>query len=201
MALFHVQPDFELWLASGSPRRKALLASLGLAPQIIIPDNAEPAPSADEEAESYARRAAAAKADWATARISSPKAIVIAADTIVCANGAILGKPVDYAQAVAMLTALNGKWHAVFTAVDIRIGPGRKLSFCEKTEVRFADWPLAALESYAQSGEPLDKAGAYSIQDQGAFLTDAVHGSWTNVAGLPLAKVAQCLLAEGVIGA
>lgn len=195
MAIF--QARRELWLASASPRRRALLEQLGLSPRILAPRNAEPEPLPGEPPQDYVLRAASAKSQWALEQAHG--CAIIAADTIVCANGAILGKPKDLAHAVAMLKALNGRWHHVYTGVIVTAPALQQASFHAKTAVRFANWPENVLRAYAGSGESLDKAGAYGIQDKGAFLADAMAGSWSNVVGLPLAPLIKILLDWDII--
>lgn len=197
--IFQLKRGLDLWLASASPRRADLLSRLGLSIKIIRPENAEPAPLPNQAPEEYANVTARAKAIWALSHLPQSRKAVIAADTIVCVNGAILGKPANSSEALAMLETLNGRQHEVYTAAEICLSEEESISILEKTTVQFANWPLAVLKAYAESGEPLDKAGAYGIQEKGAFLSTAINGSWTNVMGLPLAQVVGALLANGVI--
>lgn len=199
MRVFSFAPGYELWLASGSPRRKALIDQLGLPYQIIVPVNAEPEQLAGESPDKYVLRAAAAKAAWAQAQIAAGQAVIIAADTVVAANGCILGKPRTPAMASQMLMTLNASWHNVYTGIAIARAGLAPVLLCEKTAVHFANWPPAVLDAYLQTGDSLDKAGAYGIQGDGAFLADELRGSWSNVVGLPLCPLIQSLLALGLI--
>ena len=184
-------------LASGSPRRQEFLRGLGLAFSVTRPDAPEPLPDAGETPRDFALRAARAKA--AEVAPLYPGAAVIAADTVVALADEIMGKPTSQDEAVAMLTRLAGRTHVVCTGCSVRLPDGREASFCETSEVTMRSWPEAALRAYAAGGEPDDKAGAYAIQGQGAFLVERITGSWTNIVGLPLAELLVVLLALGVI--
>lgn len=203
-ALFHaIRP---LVLASNSPRRQDFFREQGLDFTLEIPEQDEPGPLPDEAPEAYALRAASSKAEQALRQLrrkNPADAVVIAADTIVTleedGKPFILGKPADEAEAVAMLTRMVGRSHEVITACCLLPLEGEGRAFADRTEVRFAPWPLPVLQAYAATGEPLDKAGAYGIQGQGAFLAESVHGSWTTVVGLPLNRVLAALLELGAI--
>lgn len=206
-----------LVLASASPRRIAFLHGLGIpVTSISPPEEAEPSPLPGEEAATYACRAARSKAmavfsllpassTDATAKgdsaksagpDSEPPALVIAADTVVVLDGAILGKPKDAEDAYTMLSSLSGRQHKVITGcVLLCPSLGKERSFAVSSDVLMWDCPKALLRAYASSGEPLDKAGAYAVQGAGAFLVKSLSGSWTNVVGLPLAELVQELLA------
>jgi len=176
-------------LASRSPRRKELLERLGLAFSVITADVDETVPEGqtpeDTVMEISARKAQAVFS-------GHPEAVVLAADTIVCHRGQILGKPEDIAQAVGMLRALSGRIHAVYTGGWI-LGPGVSEYFCEKTLVEF--YPLSEEEifAYVSSGEPFDKAGGYGIQGLGALLVKGIEGDFYNVMGLPIGRVSRIL--------
>lgn len=190
--IFQLPPGQKLLLASASPRRRELLASLGLEFAVCEAPCAEPPPEPGEDGTVYAARMAALKAQAIAPR---PDTIIIAADTVVCIADAILGKPHKEAEALRMLRILNGHTHVVCTAVHIGLPNGGAMAFQEVTQVSFGSWPEAVLATYAATGEPLDKAGAYAIQGQGAFLLERINGSYTNVVGLPLEKTARTLLA------
>lgn len=194
-AIFRLTPCQRLILASQSPRRRALLASIGLVFDMLPCHCLEPAAYAGESGAAYAARMACLKASSLPPQID---AAVITADTVVCLNDHILGKPIDELDALRMLRMLNGKTHAVCTGVHISLPNGATRAFVETTRVTFGLWPDAALAAYAATGEPLDKAGAYAIQGLGAFLIESIAGSYTNVVGLPLEKLMKALLAEGV---
>ena len=171
-----------LVLASSSPRRRELLASLGLTFSVRHADVDEsllPAESAFDAAERLARmkveRVAAEALD----------ALVVAADTLVVLEGEALGKPRDRADACRMLSALAGRTHDVVTGVACARG-GRVASGRETTLVVFAPMTQAEIEAYAASGEPDDKAGAYALQGIGGLFVERVEGSPSNVVGLPV---------------
>lgn len=198
--LFRLKPGISLTLASASPRREELLASSGLAFRIFPSPAPEPEPRREEAPEIYSRRCASAKGRACLKFIPDPNVIIVAADTIVCLDDQILGKPRDEADALRMLKILNGREHAVFTSVWTRLPPyGKKNIFTVKSLVRFASWSDAVLAAYASLGESLDKAGAYAVQGVGSFLAAAIEGSWTNVKGLPLSELLNLLLAKKLI--
>jgi len=193
--MFALRAGLTLCLASGSPRRRALLGSLGFPFQVCKPACTEPAPLAGENAAAYASRMAAIKTH-AAPQLSH---VLIAADTVVCINGQIMGKPGNTEEALAMLRKLNGREHKVSTAVHILLANGESSAFCEESTVAFGLWPDTVLKAYAATDEPLDKAGAYAIQGKGAFLVERVNGSFTNVVGLPLARLVNILLEKNVL--
>ncbi|MEW5774720.1 MAG: Maf family protein [Thermodesulfobacteriota bacterium] len=188
-----------LLLASASPRRRRLLGSLGVE-FTVLPGSAEPDPDPGEGPADYALRAARAKAEEAAAL--RPESLVIAADTIVVLGSEIMGKPRDEAHAVAMLTRLAGNTHQVITGCCLFPpgGNGRKpATFAAFSDVTMVPATREMLAAYAATGEPADKAGAYAIQGKGGFLVERVSGSYTNVVGLPLAKLCRALLDMGAI--
>ena len=198
--LFTLRPGCRLVLASASPRRRQFLEEWGLPFTLAQPTGAEPRPAPGETPEAYTCRAAAAKATAASQGLAATErgpSLVLAADTVVALEGDILGKPRDRAHALEMLLRLNGREHTVVSAVCLTPPQGTVRVFSDVSRVRFGRWPEAALRAYAHTGEPDDKAGAYAIQGQGAFLVDRVEGSWSTVVGLPLAPLAQALLAMG----
>ena len=184
-------------LASGSPRRREFLESLGLAFEVYGNGAAEPDPLPGEPPADYARRAAEAKA--ASVAAPRPSCVVIAADTVVALHGEIMGKPQDRADAVRMLTRLAGHTHEVVSACCVALPGGARETFHAVTRVTMWNAPPAALAAYAATGEPDDKAGAYGIQGVGAFLVGSIDGSWSNVVGLPVAELVRLLLHHGVI--
>lgn len=181
-------------LASASPRRRALLAGLGLTFQVVPSTASEEAVPGSEPGalvEELARRKAAAVA----ASLEEPdERLVVGADTIVVLADRILGKPRDEAEARSMLTALSGRWHQVFTGVAV-IDPvsGRTVSAHETTRVKFRCLAARDIAAYVATGEPLDKAGAYGVQGKGALLVECIDGCFYNVVGLPLVKLAAVL--------
>jgi septum formation protein len=179
-----------LILASRSPRRQALLRAVGIEFRVVIPEVEEMVPSrAPGRYAHIARRAALAKA--AAVAATQPET-VLGADTIVVSAGEILGKPRDEAEARRMLGQLSGGWHRVYTGVALACG-GRRLLGYERTEVAFRRLSKNEIDEYVHSGEPMDKAGAYAIQGEGAALVRSVRGCFTNVIGLPVPKVLSML--------
>ena len=168
-------------LASASPRRARILESLGVAHEIRVPRVDECIAQAEEPG-AAAKRLARAKAVCVTARAG---VVVLAADTVVVVDGRILGKPRSGIDAVRMLQRLSGREHEVVTGVCLRFG-GRSLVGCERTRVRFARLTRADARWYVRTGEPMDKAGAYHVDGIGALFVAAIHGSPSNVEGLPV---------------
>ena len=165
-------------------------------------------PLAGEAPAAFAERAALAKAHSVASLLleardnaeSSPLPLVIGADTIVVLRDNILGKPRNADDAFAMLSALSGNSHKVITGCAL-LSPDtfQARTFAVSSDVVMWDCPPELLRSYADSGEPLDKAGAYAVQGAGAFLIKSLQGSWSNVVGLPLAELVQELLGMGVL--
>lgn len=184
-------------LASGSPRRREFMHDLGLRFTLARPVAPEPFPEPGETPQAFAMRVACAKADEVAALY--PQAVVIAADTVVALDDEFMGKPASEDEAVAMLLRLGGRTHVVCTGCCVRLPKGREEVFCGTSEVTMHAWPKAALRAYAAGGESMDKAGAYAVQGQGAFLIERISGSWTNVVGLPLVELLQVLLTHGVV--
>ena len=205
-ALFVPAPGLRVVLASASPRRRELLASWGLPFTILTaPDEEEPRPAAGEDAAVYALRAARSKAARVRSLLppkDSASSLVIAADTVVCLEGRILGKPRDSAEALAMLEQLAGRTHSVTSAVALglpeRCPPPHEECLTDTARVTFAAWPRDVLAAYARTGEPADKAGAYAVQGRGAFLAERLDGAWSTVVGLPLTPLAALLLGRGL---
>ncbi|NDV21880.1 nucleoside triphosphate pyrophosphatase [Desulfovibrio sp. JC022] len=184
-------------LGSGSPRRKDLLGSAGLEFEIKPATCDEPAPYPGQDPEDYAIKMAELKAENVAA--NNPQAYVLGSDTIVVRDRDILGKPVDRDEAYQMVKSLCGHKHKVISGCALISPEGKKISYAVSTEVEFIDFNEAAVRAYAATGEPDDKAGAYAIQGQGAFLVKGISGSYTNVVGLPLARVIETLVDLGVV--
>lgn len=185
-----------LILASNSPRRRDLLQQVGF-PFEVDPAGIDESVLPGETPEAYAVRAALDKARVVAARHGS--GLVIGADTIVVAGGGILGKPVDRADAERMLGMLSGREHRVITGLAvIDAASRRERSGAAATRVWFRRIDPAELAAYAASGEPLDKAGAYGIQEKGALFIDRIDGCYFNVVGLPLALLGGMLKEFGV---
>jgi len=179
-----------LILASASPRRAEILRSLGI-PFTVAPADVSEDLLPGETAEAAARRLAREKAASAARR--NPDAWVLAADTLVFLDGAILGKPRDDGDAAAMLRRLAGREHGVVTSVHLRRGPDGGRGLAETSRVRFAEMTEEEIRWYVATGEPHDKAGAYGVQGLGARFIAEIHGSFTNVMGLPARVVYELL--------
>ena len=180
-----------LVLASGSPRRRELLERLGL-PFEVRPPAADERLRAGETPADAAARLAAAKAE----AVRAPGGWVVAADTLVELEGRLLGKPRDPEENRAFLKALSGRAHRVHTGLAVR-SPRAEVALVETTRVRFrelADWEIAA---YAASGEGLDKAGGYGIQEKGMALVAGIEGDFFTVMGLPVARLWEALAQLG----
>jgi septum formation protein len=178
-------------LASGSPRRREILARLGLRFEVDPPRREEDLPSPAEDPAAYAGRISAAKAAEVAER--RPGALVLAADTVVVLEGDVLGKPADAAEARAMLARLAGREHAVHTAVTVVAPDGSRATGSELTRVRFRGLQSEEIDAYVATGEPLDKAGAYGIQEYGATFVEGVSGCYFNVMGLPVVRLLALL--------
>ncbi len=181
-------------LASQSPRRRELLASIGVSVE-VRPGAADESVLPGEGAEAYVRRLSRAKAEAVPA---SPGEIVLGADTAVVLGAEILGKPRDEADAARMLRTLSGRTHVVWTGVHGRaLAPDgrseRSETIAVSSAVRFVTLDPARIGWYVSTGEPLDKAGAYAVQGVGGVLVRGVAGSVTNVVGLPLAETLALL--------
>jgi septum formation protein len=174
-------------LASSSPRRRQLLALLGLSPE-VVPSNSDETWRNGEAPAAHAERLAREKA----AAVARRGAAVIGADTIVVIGGEILGKPRDEAEAQAMLRRLSGREHEVYTAVAVAHG-GRVASGVARTVVRFRALDRATIAAYVATGEPMDKAGAYGIQGYGAVLVERIDGDYFTVMGLGLGLLVELL--------
>lgn len=186
----------KLILASASPRRRQLLAGLGLPFEAIAVELDEQGVN-EPTPDRLVRRLAVEKAERVARQ--RPDAIVIGADTVVVHGGEVLGKPRDASDAVTMLRRLSGQTHHVYTGVAVVCqAEGRELVEHEVTAVTFGELTPRAIERYVASGEPLDKAGAYGIQGVGATLVRRVEGCYFNVVGLPLYRLARMLAAFGI---
>ena len=174
-------------LASQSPRRRELLALVGIAHE-VRPADVDESPLPGEAPVPHAERLARAKADTLARR--HPDALVVAADTVVVIDGDILGKPRDAAHAREMLARLAGREHTVVTAVAVSRGE-RVASAVERVLVRFRPLSDAEIAAYVGTGEPMDKAGAYGIQGYGATIVERIDGDFFAVMGLPLATVVR----------
>ena len=181
----------ELVLASASPRRRELLALLGLRFR-VAPAGIDESPGREEPAADLAERLACAKAAAADTRPA------LAADTVVAIAGAVLGKPGDPAAGKAMLERLSGSEHEVYTAVALA-GDGGTAVAVVRTRVWFRNVDAVALAAYAVRPESLAAAGAYAIQGGASAFVSRIVGSYSNVVGLPLAETARLLAVAGLL--
>jgi septum formation protein len=184
-----------LLLASGSPRRRELLAAIGIVPDLIAPTDADETPRKAELPRALAARLALAKA--AAAAAAHPGHLVLAADTVVGVGRRILGKPEDAADAARMLALLSGRRHRVFTGVAL-IAPGqRPRTRLVDSALAFARLTPAQIAAYVEAGEWRGCAGGYAIQGRAASFARFVSGSHSNIVGLPLFETAQLLRGVG----
>jgi septum formation protein len=186
----------KLVLASASPRRAEILRVAGL--QFSVLSSAvDETPVPGESAQDLVRRLALAKAELVAARALGP-AIIIAADTVVVLEGAILGKPRTSEDARQMLEKLSGRTHSVMTGVAlIRLPDVERREFIETTHVHFASISNGEIVKYLSSGEPFDKAGAYAIQGLAGRYIPRIEGCYFNVVGLPLSRLCKELMELG----
>lgn len=179
-------------LASESPRRLQLLQSIGFE-VIVVPPKVIEEPLIGEGPKDMVLRLAQLKANAIYTVPGLPEGLpIIAADTIVCLDQIVLGKPKDNKDAARMLKMLSGRVHEVITGSIVKIGSNEKL-ISVTTEVSFRVLSEAQIDYYVKTGESLDKAGAYGIQGIAASLTDQIKGSYTNVMGLPVNEILQAL--------
>ena len=197
----------ELILASGSPRRRALLSQLGLPFRVLVPDVDE-TPLLNEAPIAYGLRLAQAKAQAVAERLhqgqtvlAADTVVILAADTLgVDEQGEILGKPQDADQARAMLRRLRARTHLVCTAFCLLALPTRQQHRqAVQTLVTMRDYSDAEIEAYIATGDPFDKAGGYAIQHEGFSPVAHLQGSYDNVVGLPLAEIGQALRRFGLL--
>ena len=191
-----------LILASASPRRKEMLQQLGLSFSCLTPDVAEHV-LPGEAPSIYVERIASDKARAVLqAIVPGGRELVIAGDTTVTLDGAILGKPRDAQEACDMLLRLSGKTHQVLTGVCLlRRQQGVvdfERLFAVSTDVVFKPLSLPEIEAYVRTGDPMDKAGAYGIQSGASHMIRAIHGSYTNVVGMPMTELYEELQTLGV---
>ena len=185
-----------LYLASGSPRRREILENLGFK-VIRIPADIDETPHSDENAADYVQRMAreknaAAVAQWFAAHGEPPEYPILTADTTVAYQNHILGKPETEAQAAEMLARLSGRTHQVLTSVCV-YWQGKARGVLQTSDVRFKTLSAEEISAYIRSGEPMDKAGAYGIQGLGGVFVEHLQGSFTGVMGLPVYETAALL--------
>jgi septum formation protein len=181
-------------LASMSPRRRALLAQIGV-PHTVVAAHVDESLLAGESPGEYVARLAQLKAS--TVRERGEALPVLAADTAVVLDGVVYGKPADRAEGLAMLAALAGRTHEVLTAVALASARAVALR-TNSSRVRFRDIAREEMQAYWESGEPRDKAGGYAIQGYGAVFIAELSGSYSGVMGLPLLETAELLREAGI---
>lgn len=194
-----------IYLASQSPRRSQLLDQIGVPHKLLLPAPDEDAESLEavlrgESPLHYVKRVTALKLDAAVLRMKNrqlPVAPVLCSDTTVALGREILGKPTDAKDAVRMLQALSGQTHRVLTAVAVQSGL-KRLSTVSLSRVTFAALSRAQIKAYADSGEPMGKAGAYGVQGLAAAHISGIHGSYSGIMGLPVHETAVLLRQVGV---
>jgi septum formation protein len=177
--------DMHVILASGSPRRRALLDMVGISYEVCIPDIEENTDKTDPA--EIVKDLSLQKAFSVAPKY--PEQAVLAADTIVEIDGRILGKPETEDDAFSMLKMLSGRTHSVYTGVTLIFPDGSRDSFYSETRVTMFDNSDDLIRDYISTGEPMDKAGAYGIQGAGAFLIKKVDGDYGTVVGLPVSIV------------
>lgn len=188
--------QMRLVLASTSPRRREILALLGLPFEVIAPDF--------DERVSYDRTPETEVLDFAVGKarsvaVNNPDRIVIGADTMILLDGVRFGKPAGTGDAKRILSALSGRTHTILTSVAIvDSGGGQGLEHLEKVLVKMRPYSHAEVEQYVERNESLDKAGAYSIQGHGCALIESMSGDYLAAVGMPLRPVAAYLKRRGV---
>ena len=185
----------DIILASQSPRRKELMGQIGLKFKVISPnvdEHMEGNPSPAQLVEELSLRKARA-----VERQADGEVLIVAADTVVALEGTVLGKPEDEREAFAMLSALSGNRHYVYTGVTV-LRDGRAVTQHEVTTVTFRELEPDEISSYIATGEPMDKAGAYGIQGLGALLVSGIEGDYFNVMGLPVYRLGRILAGFGI---
>ncbi len=188
-----------IYLASRSPRRGELLGQIGVTFE-VLPSDVDETVLPDESPEHYVLRLAREKAAVCVQRLAiqgMPPRPVLAADTTVCIDGMILGKPENDADAAAMLRRMSDRWHVVHTAIALADG-GRVEASLSSTQVEVAPLTEAEIAAYIASGEPHDKAGSYGIQGLAGTFIRRIEGSYSGVMGLPVFETAQLLKKFGV---
>lgn len=194
--LFQNSATSELVLASGSPRRSAILGEMGIDFSVVVSGVDEA--SVVSEPESLVVQLSELKA--ADVARQYPEKWILGGDTIVVVNGEVLGKPTDLEHARLMLEQLSGRIHSVIGGVTLmNASKGISESFLSESQVTFMELPEACIDQYVASKEGLDKAGAYAIQGDGQFFVERIVGSYTNIVGLDAQKTALLLLRQGVI--
>jgi len=188
-----MKKSYGIVLASASPRRSELLASVGIAFD-VVPSGAPEEVLEGESPEEHVVRLSKEKAREVASRPDVPGRWFVGSDTVVLRDDSILGKPKDAEDAAAMLRSLAGRVHRVLSGYAVfDREEGTTVAGCVATTVRFKELTESEIAGYIATGEPMDKAGGYAIQGIGAFMVLAIDGSYTNVVGLPLCEVVEVL--------
>lgn len=192
------EQKLRLVLASASPRRRELLSQIGLEFTVMPSTKEENAKATEAGAlvQELSRQKAVDIWEQLSGADNQPELLVIGADTVVCCEGKILGKPHSREAAAEMLTALQGRSHEVYTGVTLYT-QSEAVTFFECTQVEFYPMTEAEISDYIDSNEPMDKAGAYGIQGLGARFVKGIRGDYNNVVGLPVGRLYQELKSHG----
>lgn len=187
-------------LASASPRRREILNAVGINFEVVKSDADESTVSKSTEPSIYVQELALLKSTDAAKKLKDKKRkdmLIISADTVVVSEGEILTKPADFEDARRILTSLSGKWHEVITGICVtRLNDAFSVCRSVTTRVKFRELSAVEIEEYINTGEPMDKAGAYGIQGRGAILTEGIEGDYFNVVGLPVSVLCEVLRNE-----
>lgn len=176
-------------LASGSPRRRELLSQIGIEYDVVLSSISEE--TEETRPDLMVMDLSVKKASEVASR-AEPGRVVLGADTVVAVDGKIMGKPASEEDAFRMLKSLSGREHSVYTGVTLIKRTFEKdeiITFAEKTDVYVKEMSDAEIRSYIESGEPMDKAGAYGIQGRFAAFVEKINGDYNNIVGLPVSKV------------
>ena len=190
--------NYELYLASASPRRRELLDMLGFSYRLLLPNADENCTETDPGR--YVAALAARKAEAAMELLIAEErknALILGADTVVYANGEILGKPKDRADATRMLESFEGTTHHVYSGIALATASGT-VSASECTTVHFGAMSKAEIDAYVSTGEPMDKAGSYAVQGVCSMWIDGIEGCHFNVIGLPIRRLYKTLCEMGI---
>ena len=193
-----VKRNKELILASTSPRRKILIARIGLPFKFVDPNSFETPPLFGEYPERYVSRMAVLKAKYAVDNIEGNQ-LVVGSDTSVVVNGKILGKPRNANHAWEMLTELRGIAHTVITSIAVSNHHGELCSVTRRTLIHMRKYTDTEIDEYIATGDPMDKAGGYAIQNEVFQPVERVEGCYTSVVGLPLCALSNILFKKGVL--
>ena len=184
----------EIILASKSPRRRELLQLVGL-DFSVVPSNADESAISEDDPATLVRRLASVKCE--AVKSARSDCLVIGADTIVVYDGQVIGKPTDAHDAKRILRLLSGKTHTVYSGLCVMTDE-KKLVCHDTTYVTFADLSDEIIDAYVATGDPLDKAGAYGIQEKAALFVDRIDGNFHNIVGLPVVHLREDLDKFGI---